>query len=567
MSLAGPRLAQALLGLGTPSSAAALLRIHPGHGPALNRLRARADRLAAQASPKPGVHALGVVERAGIAVPLRADRGLPSLDAERAALALCRELLREPTLPSLALLLPEGVALVGASLGLPGALAFLARYVGREPRCPVFATAELGEAGTLLPVAGAREKLAAAHAELCGRDGLVLVHPANASEAPEGLAVRAVSTLAEAAALVFPDGLRVDPNLRSFDRVIDDARAQAQPEEAVARLRAFDARSLPAADRARYLFELGIQLRHAGDAAGAGELHRSSRALLGEVANVLGPVQLENLELEALATAIDQYAFVSLERELRARLAGRFELTHHRVRCRGMLAQVLSSLGSYREAIALRHENLRAQQESLAMRAELPRTRCHLLRDLARAGEHAAVEEQAALLLDDPHAGEPYQVRYNDWALLFALVRLGRSAEALAWVRGARSPFRAPPGAATVALVDGTDPITHHPEVSTARVLIRALRREGASDRAGALAERLTSHAGRPLVTWLAELGRLEGALGSDETASAPLAIHAHRLREAYSPAAAFHGQLVALLECPCPPVPDIEDEIDAVYY
>lgn len=566
-------LAESLLALGLPRTAASLLRALPQHGVAINRLRARAEQAGRHQPACPRLYALGVAGSVGLAFPVRAERGPPRSLGEAQALASAQALFAPARLPALTAVLPDALQLEGASAGLAVALAFVARYSGRAPSLPVFATAALDGDGRLQPVSQLTAKLTAAAAELQGEPGLVLLHPQDAARASAELPVRGVETLSEAVAALWPGPLPLDPTVLSFEALLAEAHASSTPTVALALLRGFDPAGLPEADRARYGVELGLALRHVGETAAASALHRQALQQLDAVGEVLGPVVRERIELEAWATMVDQFLVAELEPLLRERLARPFAQAHGRVRCRGLLAQVLSMAGDYGEAIALRRENLDEQQRSEEMRAELPRTLCHLLRDLARANDAAGFEGTAERLLALARLrGEGQQSRYDAWALIGGLVRLGRSVEALAWTRGQARLWQAAAPRAWAALLEGEAPIVEHPEVSTARALVRALRRAGDAVGAERLARRVAT-TGPGLVAWLAQLAQVEAALGDEvrreAVAGGALPRAGAALQRLYPPAASFHRRLIAMLVASerQADAEAIECELDAVYY
>lgn len=564
-----------LLDCGLPHSARELLSIAKAHGHAASRARRSADRRCrgSRIGAAPGIYALAAEGAAGAAVPLQAERRPNPESVEKRALELARALFDRGGLPSLRLLIPECLQLIGRSLGLPAMLTFVGRYAGIVLDRPIFATGELAADGAVLPVGHVEQKVRVALAELGARDGLILVPPGTANSFAGATKLVEVASAEEATARVFGDKLTITPTILSFSKLVADVHATAHdPTRALELLEAYPADELGQADRVHYQFLLGSFCRHAGRGERALRIHRTAHRSLDGVRNALRPALAEELELELWATDIDQFSFEELEPVLRARLQSRFLWGHNRIRCRGMLAQVLSSRGSYDEAIALRRQNLGEQIASGTERLlqEVPRTLAVLGLDQARAGDARGFDATITQLLADRYADDGAQPRYTARAAGAGLVLLGRQAELLRWVAGERLwGVHVPDPLARILC--STAAISDHPEVSTARALARALRREDRPTEAVSLTERIVPDEERPLVAWLAHIARIEGALalgdlGKRTEAQARLSHIAQQLTDLYPAAALYHRALVELLGAGGS-AEAIERELDRIFH
>lgn len=558
--------ARNLLQLGLPASALNLLEPFDSPCPEANALRRQARR--SPRRPSAGIYVLTALDDRGLALRCKPDQSrtptaafdVEATNACRNAFELACSLLQGRPI-SLRLPLPHGLDVQGSSLGLGAALAFVGKLANVEPARPIFATGALDPAGNVLPVGHIPAKVAIAREELGGTSGLILVPPGSTT----GDGAHEVATLADAVRMAFGTGeLRIDPGFLSARGNLEKSRSIADHHEAAAFLEeALSSCTLRLADRAILEFELGCRLRHAGESARAAAVHRRVQAELEAEEDPLDATAIEDLEMEALASEIDQYELGTIESRLRKRLAERFSSRHNRIRCRGMLAQVCSTLGRHAEALALRTANLDAQDASEALFAERAFTLCWMTLDAARLGDSDRFHELGKALLDCTpldSTGRDNQTRFNESALVRGLVLLGRGAEALAWARGGEGPWAVRASDRLRAIVGGA-PAEGHPEVSTVRALARALRRTGSAEEAVALVDRATATG--PLVQWLLELARAEGLLAAGNLAQLPAV--ATRLEQLHPPATLFHAGLVHALRTA--DAPQLEREIDRVTY
>ncbi|HEU4407051.1 MAG TPA: hypothetical protein VFS43_17415 [Polyangiaceae bacterium] len=559
-------LARWLLDAGAGRSACNVLG--GARGAAANRVRLSAAR----AELRPGVYALvALPDGGGAALPLRPSPGRSrAVDADfREACALAHEcarrLLGPGPLPALRFEFEEELAVFGPSIGLPAALAFLAHFApARAPRSAVLATGRLLDGGRVAPVGRLATKGALAAAE---RGAGLIVVPGGDDGAPEG-AIRALDLEGAARAVFGPAPLAIDVALAPLEVVLHRARTAPDAAEGVAMLEALEPDALPAADRARLLFDLGTLRRNLGHSHEAARLHERARALLDAERAVIGGEAAERFELECWATAIDQFRLGEATRALEARLGAPFLKLRNELRCRGMLAQALSMAGRHREALAVRRGNLPLHERSEALRKVLPATLCHLALDAARSGEADAFERLVLDLEAATRPGDEAQRRFNAAALVRGLVALGRHELALGWARDERRAFgqRAPVSLARAA--SGAAPTAEQPEASALRALARALRRTGRPADAARLGEAALAAAEGldDLYGWVARLSGLEAALAlaelGDEAGAASTLRRVRAALPALHPAATRHH--APLLDASGA---RLEVELDRVWY
>lgn len=570
------------------------------YGYPANSLRRRLERNVPAARLPPGIYALVVSQSfsCGCVVPLKAERGDCKASAESSggpgsrtaqAFHLASELARSAisasradSLPGLRIVFPESLPLFGESVGLPAALAFVEKWSGCPPRTPVLATGALDAAGNILPVQGLCEKIEAALLELADSPGLVLIPKAQSEEAVNKPAdrIRSVWNLEEAVRAVWSEyPLAVDRSLISLEATLQEARAAQDPEQALRILNSHPTEGLPKADRARLLFAIGSQYRHLGRSHDAAKLHDQARRLLAGREGAVGRQAVETFEMEAFATEMDLFALEGLESDLRDRLRQPFLADHNKVRCQGMLAQLLSTVCHHGEAVRLRQSNLGIQKANEEMKREIPRTLACLAYEAARGGMADLFEKTVWDLYDKTEPGDAFQARYNLCAVARGLVLLGCHMDLLAWACGRSRLWKQNPDQNLVRLVSGeTGEIkATHPEVSLVRAVVRALRRAGELDRAVGLGSVLSI--GIPekddLVYWLAVLVEVEGALalndsGRKREARDALSSAAEKLRTCHPGATRFYGSLLSAVgnsTLEAESVKRIEIELDRVYY
>jgi tetratricopeptide (TPR) repeat protein len=589
---------QTLEKVGLYRTASRLLDAHPSeYGQSANSLRRRLRRNAPSYETPAGVYLLATTpdRNVGCVVPVRAERGKGEtasrdvhggMDVEicRRAQEAAKQVFSSPqSLPELGLILPPNLCIDGPSAGLPLSLAFAAKWHGRGPHVPVLATGEIDEQGRILPVECLEEKLEAALAELGGSPGMVLFPSSQAPkvDARSPDTFRPVSTLEDAVREVWREQppIAVDRALLSLETTLEEARRQIDPRRALQILESHPRQGLAPADRARLLFAQGICCRHVGASEKAARIHEEARQLFPGNEGAIGAQTLETFEIEYFATAMDLFAFDGLESDLRVRLEKPFLATHNMVRCNGVLAQLLSTLGRHEEAVRLRWSNLELQTASEAMCQEIPRTLACLAYESARGGMQEQFEAAVHALFEKTMPGDTHQARYNLCAVARGLVLLDRHAELLEWGQGGRELFGRPADGALRDLLGDREgaPVERHPEVSTVRAIVRALRRAGEFEKAARIACRVQHcESGQgDLVQWLAALVEVERALalsdaGEKDLAVSVLASAARKLRACHAHAARFHAALVAAVEKPRLDrdyVKSIEMELDRVYY
>jgi len=593
--------AEALEKYGIYRTALKVLALSPHlYGQRANSLRRRLSRNASAGRLPPGIYLLAVSQSlsSGCVVPLRAERGDCKASAESCggpgsrtaqAFHLASELARRAVcsavgLPGLYIVVPESLPFAGESVGLAATLAFVEKWSGTRAPIPVLATGALDAAGNILAVEGLSDKIDAALTELADSPGLVLIPGAQASEAANANRLsdrlRPVRTLEEAVRAVWSEyPLAVDRSLISLEATLQEAQTLQDPARALHLLLTHPQEDLAPADLARLLFAIGTQYRHLGQSHKAAELRDKARKLLVGSEGAVGRQAVETLEMEAFATEMDLFALEGLETELRARLRQPFLSDHNKVRCQGMLAQLLSTVGLHDEAVRLRQSNLAIQTANEAMKHEIPRTLACLAYESARGGMADLFEKTVSDLFDKTDPGDALQSRYNLCAVARGLVLLGRHMDLLDWARGRVRLWEQQPNPNLVRLVSGeTSKIeATHPEVSLVRALVRALRRSGDLDRALALASSL--QIGIPakddLVYWLAALIQVEGALalndsGQKREAQAVLASAVDKLKISHALATQFYSLLLAEVENATlgdESVKKIEIGLDRVYY
>ena len=576
--------AETLIQHGLPRTALALLDSLHEHTFQLNRLRRKARRHSQAPRILPGIYVLASLDGCGAVVPLRAEQGDPrktralsaeALDAVLKSHDAAQRLLHPSGLPSLRLIFPEAFSLFGKSIGLPAALAFVEKWCGKRVPYPVLATGELGENGCILPVGQREQKIRVAVTELEGTQGLVLV-PADAAQEESRTLVRPVRSLDEAVSAVWgASTLPADRALLSLAKSIQQAQSEEDHRKALAILENYPTERLALADRTRLIFAIGIRYRHMGQTEKAMALHQDACKLLPGNQDVLGMETLETLEVEHFATVMDLYDLMRLEQHLRNRLHRPFCSAHNRVRCQGMLAQLLSTVGRYEEALPLREENLLTQERTEAMRHEIPRTLACLTYEAARAGRREIFECCAAELLQKTLQGDEHQARYNRCAIARGLTLLGQHDLLLHWIRGEETLFRTGPDFGLRSLLEPGGTVRGYPDVSTVRALVRALRRSGNSEAAVKAGARIQANRREGLIRWLSNLVEVETALaqldlGQAKEASLRLSSAVRSLRSCHLHAAGFYGSLISILESDrldVDKVKRIERELDHVYY
>jgi hypothetical protein len=513
--------ARALSEHGLTRSALRLLDESAAVGYRMNSARARYRRLSAEPTIPAGIYAVGTIAGTAIVLPVSASPGQTfnsgydeeSRDAcEVAADVVERRLERPGTpFPSFAVSLPSRIFVSGRSLGLAAALEIARRACGLAVTAPVVATGELTRNGSVLDVDFVKRKLEAAFDELRGRDGIVLCPNGNAYATVEGSQLCRVASFSEALRAVWGDvPLRVAPTLLAVESLIAESRAEQDHRAAIRVLESRPFEDLPTVDRARLLLEIGTRLRHTGDVERAFALHAEVERLLPEILAVEGRTVVESMLVELVATQVGTFQIEAAEKRLRTMLGAGFEMIHNRVRCQGMLAQVLSTLGRHEEVITLRESNLELQRQSDAMRREIPRTLASLVYEAARAGRNDVFDRYLPVLFETTRPGDHEQIRYNDAAIVRGLVLLGRSREFLGWLRGTRSLLNTLPSAGLLEIFNGNLQISTHPEVSTSRCLARALLAEGSVDAAARIVSRVSSSPADVLVHWFGSLCTLE---------------------------------------------------------
>jgi hypothetical protein len=540
----------------------------------------------------------------------------PALD-ERAADAFARavELIQRQlgasaALPRLAVTVSSHLAIAGRSLGLVSALAAAARYSGFRPRHAVLATGEIDSSGRVLPVDGIEAKLTAARREAEGSDALVLI-PAGqdvaleevtteragidadrsrfplspstrgfgggrhetlpSSRRPEmtsptpprrggerdhnwSYSVLRVATLEEALRIVFGDvPSRVDSAFTSFQRMLDESRDEPDHDRAIRLLEAIPVDSLAPTDRAALWLEQGCRTRHTGDTNAAHVLHTEALAAAEEGLGGGCRAFFEKLELETMRTRMDRFEFDVVEEWLREQIAGDFHDPHNGVRCRGMLAELLSTTGRHAEVVALREENLSIQRHAEVMRREIPRTLACMVYEAARADDEVAFDSCALELKEATTPGDISQQRYNDAALFRGLGLLERHAAIVDWFDRKPATETTQPSGMLLEELRTRESIMTHPEITSSRYVARALRKRGRLDASRVVAEKIGRQDLPPRALFLALLGQVElaltlVALGLEAEARSTASQLADALPRIAPRAAAFHAELIERL-------------------
>ena len=525
-------------------------------GAAANRLRvaARGTRL------RPCIYGLArLATGGGIVVPLEPE--VANLDPtqgelERAcdhARSLVAAELAEERFPALRLPVAQRLPAFGDSIGLAAALAYAVHAVRSDhrPEAPWLATGRLGPNGAVLPVDGLADKLAAAAAETRNEGGVLV--PAGSDAASElGSAAIPVATLREALTLVLgPPPWRTLPDLCSVDDLLERSRREPEHLSAVALLAALPKDGLAAADRGRLELATSSRLRHAGRTEEARHHYEAARDALRAAGRVVGAEAVERFELEHWMMRMAEYALDEVSRELLERLERPFLLLRNEVRCRGMLAQVLSMQGDHARAIEVRRDNLPLQRSEDWLRRVLPGTYCYLLLDSARVGIASDFTRYAGELAANTELGDAYQWRFNLASILRGAVLLGRDVEALTALRTGTPLDDIELPCTGRRLLLGTDPIATNPEVSTARALCRALWRTGEPVAAAALVARVSQDASAPrgLLRWVQLVTHVERAIAlhhaADPSAERILEDVRTQLRLVHPHATRHHRQLL----------------------
>jgi hypothetical protein len=377
-----------------------------------------------------------------------------------------------------------------------------------------------------------------------------------------------VSTVEEAAAVVFQRTVfSASHRLVDVSDILGEAIRSADHQRHLTRLLQYPMDRLTRSEEAMMHVGIGTKYRHLGDPARAAHHHHIARTLLANVREQEGNAVWEELLAEILATDLSHYQFDNVEEALRERVALRPEKQHNLVRFKGMLAQLLATLGQNREAVALRDENLLIQQEgNLAMREEIPRTLAYAVYESARAGDNSAFDRYRDWLCRQTRDDDGVQWRYNSSAVLRGLVLLGRMDEAQAWLERSTDP-----GAAHARMLrQGSEPISAHPETSIARYVACVLRHNGRSEEASQLLRRIAVDELPPMARWFARLGVAEQAMCLPEKSAERgrlLVELSENLKTDSQNLSIFHQPLIALLSAAKTDNPTLERALDEVYY
>ena len=512
-----------LLEHGLPGSALSLLDSVEKTDRHYNRLRAIAAARIGRQSLAPGIYTLVAVENIGLVLPVSAyvgtkrpvsfepDASAAVDTAEKAAKSLFETV---SNLPRLTLSTPDLISVYGKSIGLAAALAFVAKLLGKTPSRPILVTGEIGAEGRVLPVDGTAQKLQAASLEIGTgpqdaqapeASALVIIPEERNSLVGSDVNIRRVSTFAGAVQIVFGTGpYSAASALSDMLTVLEQSRREADHRKAVDLLESIPKESLPDADRAALLLDLGVRRRHLGDVGAAEKAHNEVRQLLPEITSLLGRDIIETMQIETLRTMMSNGMFDYVEPVLRERIAGDLLLVHNRVRCQGMLAELLSTACRHEEVLSLREANLKLQQLSEAMRREIPRTLAAMVWEAARAGNTEAFDKYAQQLFEQTSPGDEHQQRYNDAALVRGMVRLERYDFLDDWLSNRSLLFDHSPGTGLRRILEGTSPIDTYPEVSTAGALIRLHLNRGRPEAAASIAERIKTSYEEPMLRQLA---------------------------------------------------------------
>ncbi|MBN2714862.1 MAG: hypothetical protein JXX14_03340 [Deltaproteobacteria bacterium] len=524
-----------LLSSRLPHSALALLNAANETNFNLNTRRHRALRRISDSRPLPGINMLVALDGTiGVAVPLSCILGKPGDEKESwgsflnwsstsqkafmTAYHWCESRLSmaKGSLPGIVPVTPDLIHVDGHSAGLASALAILSKVTGSPLPLPVFATGAIGANGQIETVGHMAAKLAMAKAELANTDGIVLAPRGAAANAPDGLKIIEVDTLEEAITAVFGNiQFNPDASLLDFGTLLAALRNDTDHRKVVRQLRAIHVSSLPPADQAIWYLEMGVRLRHTGDIAGANEAHGQISDIQNQtvVECLAETVTEERIEIEVLRSKMASDVSIAMRHQIEQRLARGVMSVHNRVRIRGMLAELKSTLGEHQGVLALREANLEAQQGNAAMKKEIQWTLCGIVWEAARAGNDAAFFKYARQLASEATALDTHQQAYNSAAMVRGLIVLKRYDELASWLTGKSTQVPGAPGIALLQMINGAGPIQTHPSVSTARALVRMYRKNGRPDQAIALANRIDTTATEPLMRWLCLASQIEKAM------------------------------------------------------
>jgi len=544
-------------------------------GSALNRLRRECQRRGGTVAP-PGLYLL-LVDDVGIPLPLRARMGTWFANLSISAVAAwndgCRAARRlfgdqRDKLPTAVASFPLDLGIDGSSIGLAAALAAVSLWSDIPLLQPVFASGAVAGDGRILPVDHLDEKLGCLRLFPGDGAGVVLI-PKAQEEAARGMAnAVGVSTVEEAAAIVFKRTIfSASHHLVAVSDILGQAIRSADHQHHLTRLLQYPMDRLTRFEEALMHVGIGTKYRHLGDPAQAAVHHNKARSMLAEVREQQGSAVWEELLAEILATDLSHYQFDGMEEALRERVAVRPDKQHNLVRFKGMLAQLLATLGRNREAVALRDENLLLQQEgNLAMQEEIPRTLAYAVHESARAGDGSAFDRYRDLLCRHTRDDDGVQWRYNSAAVLRGLVLLGRMDDAWTWLE------KGTDAGATHArsLLQGSGPVSAHPETTIARCMARVLRHNGRIEQALSLLHRIAVDDLPPMARWFARLGVAEQAMclpdKSPDRARLLVALSNH-LKTDNQNLSSFHHHLIALLSTGKTDHPTLEHALDEVYY
>lgn len=585
--------ARNLLDAHLPVSADRLLTAAKGWGGEFNTLHQEVKQRRLNSKMKPGIYCLTTTSitaensrnRIGLVVPVSAhegDKHYSNIDDK--AHKACENAWQtsistvesgNASLPMLHLKVPESLHLEGDSVGLAAALAFVSEYCSIQPSTPVIATGAISPNGKISTVRGISKKLAAAHEELTGTAGTILVPAEDMSSVPAGVAAVPVKSLEEALVEIW--GSSDPPAHRKFlsvDAVITRAVSRQSHREAIAILDGLlKEGKLADADRAVVLQHKGASLRHIGRTRESAVLFDEMESLYPAVERIHGPSKVETMRVEHLATAMDHYEFERQEEDLKALLESRFHLVHNKVRCQGMLAQVCSILEKHDEAMSLRKDNLELQQGSDLMQRERPHTLSKLIYEGARAGFNHIFDEHGRMLLQESPPGDPVQTRYNNNAIVRGLLLLKKHDFLWDWLDGRENLGGQEPGWLLLDLLNGRGPIEGHPDTSTARALMRLLRLHGRPDDALKLGDRIQIITpDEPLLFWISTLKDIEYSLALmdlDRSAEAKDLFSNTKivLKNIHPEAYDYHMRYIDKIELNPVLAQEVERHLDEVYY
>jgi hypothetical protein len=554
--------------------------------PKLNDLRDRIKRKCEQKALAPGLYFLVTVENIGFVLPLGAEitlagrscfLGSDACNAINQAFAAACEYFEKPSMPFMSCVIPVDIGelcvLDGPSLGLAAALAFLQRASGQPWPFPVLVTGEITQNRCVHPVGNCDIKLHAALQELGTGSGLILVAAGTLPSTWKidgDPRVTMVHTLDEAVEAIWKAPLRVQTQFMDLSEWLSRIRKSPDFDKNVEDLLSVLDEAGSRTDRARILHELMIQFRHMGRTVEADRYSQQIKAILDDPDTMLDNSQIQEMEVQRMATELDLFPGPWFREELIRLLGSRMDLPNQ-VRLRGLLAMVESMNGRGEEAIAARECNLQVHRKRMDLMSEIPVTLCHLTWEAARAGRLDLFQKYARELADCSLTER--QWHYNYHSLTAGAALLGLHTEFFEFLQSPNRRFLGA-GAPLQEFFRSDEPIFTHPHISTLRALIRICRRVGRNDEALRLGRRfIVNPAHHNLTQWLFVICGIERDLARCEienTQVDSIRLATDKLLFCHCHATAYYPDLVSacqFFDGSTKTIATLEHEIDRLYY